>query len=415
MNEKIKFENLKEPPDNEKMKKIWDTLKEFQQETRKFETAMQEVEIQIKDNKPIGIAFIADIHVGAITTDHEALERALNLIKSVDGLYIISCGDTVDNYLPNFHASGSFEAIIPPELQKRFVEWLYTKIAGKLIAIIQGCHDEASHMTDDFDWTKYLSEKFRCHNLGFGGFINLTLGEQIYRIGAWHRIRRFNSYKNITHVVKRAIEIYGDFDVGVVAHNHVAAIEIEDTPAKTRIYIRPGSFKEADRWARQMGYASTPARVPVVILYPNEKRMVPFQDFEEAIRYLCFLRGQPAPTIEDPKSDENGKERIAIDNYRVERADGTWISVDALSGYRYHYDKNNRLTRRERFKDNREVFEFDGKIILDMSEFLRDGDYVEIEKQDDDTFVVRKMWNEKELDDFLKRMKKKRGKKDGGK
>jgi hypothetical protein len=159
-----------------------------------------------------------------------------------------------------------------------------------------------------------------------------------------------------------------------------------------------------------MGYASTPVRVPVVILFPNEKKMIPFQDLYDAIEYLCYLRGQPIPTpLEDPKSDENGKERIAIDSYRVERADGTWVSVDELSGYRYHYDKNNRLIKTERFKDNREAVEKDGKIILDMTEFLRDGDYVEIEKQDDDTLIVRKMWNELELDDFLKRMKKKRG------
>jgi len=414
MNKKIKFENLKLPPDNNAMAAIWETLKGFQKEVQKFETAIQEAEISINDNRPIAIAFLADIHVGAITTDHEALERALNLIKSVDGLYIISCGDTIDNYLPNFHASGTFEAIIPPEIQKHIVEWLYEKIAGKLIAIIQGCHDEASHTTDDFDWTKYLSEKFRCPNLGFGGFVNLHIGEQIYRIGVWHRVRRFNSYKNLTHVVKRAIEIYGDFDVGVVAHNHVAAIEIEDTPAKTRVYIRPGSFKEADRWARQMNYASTPVRVPIVILYPNEKKMIPFQDLYDAIRYLCYLRGQAAPTIEDP-SDENGKERIAIDSYRVERADGTWISVDELSGCRYFYNSKNQLVKTERFKDNREVFEYDGKTLLDVSEFLRDGDYVEIMKQDDDTLIVRKMWNEKELDNFLKKWKKKRGKRAGGK
>jgi hypothetical protein len=410
MNEKIKFENLKEPPDNEKMKKIWDTLKEFQQETRKFETAMQEVEIHIKDNRPIAIAFLADIHIGAISTDHEALERVLNLIGNVDGFYIISCGDTIDNYLPSFHAAGSFEAIIAPELQKRFVEWLYTKIVEKIIAIVQGCHDEASHLTDDFDWTKYLSEKFQCPNLGFGGFINLKLGEQKYRIGAWHRIRRFNSYKNLTHIVKRCLEVFGDFDVGCVAHNHISAIEVEDTTAKTRVYIRPGSFKEADRWARQMGYASTPARVPIVILYPDQKKMVPFQDFEEAIRYLCYLRGQPTPTIEDPSNGENEKERIAIDSYRVERADGTWVSVDELSGHRYYYNSKNQLVNTERFKDNREVFEYDGKALLDMTEFLRDGDYVEIMKQDDDTLIVKKMWNELELENFLKKMKKKRSK-----
>jgi hypothetical protein len=210
--------------------------------------------------------------------------------------------------------------------------------------------------------------------------------------------------------VKRCLEVFGDFDVGCVAHNHISAIEVEDTTAKTRVYIRPGSFKEADRWARQMGYASTPARVPIVILYPDQKKMVPFQDFEEAIRYLCYLRGQPTPTIEDPSNGENEKERIAIDSYRVERADGTWVSVDELSGHRYYYNSKNQLVNTERFKDNREVFEYDGKALLDMTEFLRDGDYVEIMKQDDDTLIVKKMWNELELENFLKKMKKKRSK-----
>jgi len=261
------------------MKEIWAFLEEWQQQTHKLSSRQDEVSITLKVKKPVYVAFLADLHIGAVGTKYREFHQKIDQLAMLPQTYIVSCGDTLDNYLPSWHAEGQFEAICPPEIQKRLLEYIYGKLKGRFLAIIQGDHDESSHYADDFDWTKYLCERLGCANLGFGGLIHLTVGDQYYRVHARHRYR-FNSSFNLTNTVKRMREQLGDFDVGVVAHNHQPAIEHVEQADKYRVFVRPGSWKAADRYARRIGFTTLPSYVPVVKLWPNERRMLAFPDLK---------------------------------------------------------------------------------------------------------------------------------------
>ncbi len=278
---KIVFPDIKLPLNN--YDQIWAAAETFQANMRILSTHQDEATIVIDTKTPILLALMADLHIGAISGRLLELRERVDLISTIKNLYVVVAGDTVDNYLPTWHSSGQFEALIPPEIQKGMAEYILSKIKDKILALIQGCHDNASHDTDDFDWTKYLQRELGCVNLGFGGFLNLKVGEQTYRIHVRHKFR-FNSYKNPTHTCKRLIEVFGDMDIGVVGHNHQAAIEtmLED---KKRIFIRPGSFKGLDRYARQIGFADGGQQIPTVLLYPDRKEMVGFFDLGEAVKY----------------------------------------------------------------------------------------------------------------------------------
>jgi hypothetical protein len=271
-------------PEDEDIEKIWKNLEDFQEQCKTLSTHQDEITVRM-DNTPILIAFLADLHIGAVSGKYKELRERIDLLSSLPNVYVISCGDTVDNYLPDFHSPGQFGEIVPPEIQKQLVEYIFKKINGKMLALVQGCHDEASHNTDDFDWTKYLSLRLDCANLGFGGFVNVVLGSQTYRICVRHKFR-FGSQLNLTHTVKRMREQLGDFDIGVVAHNHQAAIEELAMPDKHRVFVRPGSFKGADRYARQLGFTDTGAQVPSIILFPNERKILPFMNLDDAVKVL---------------------------------------------------------------------------------------------------------------------------------
>lgn len=275
----IEYQNIRLPPTDADMKEIWGFLEQWQEQTHRLSTRQDEVAIKINADSPVFVAFLADLHIGAVGTHYAEFHQKIDKLASSPQTFIVSCGDTLDNYLPSWHAEGSFEAICPPEIQKRLIEYIYGKLKGKILAIIQGDHDESSHYADDFDWTKYLCEKLECANLGFGGFIDLTVGKQSYRILARHRYR-FNSSFNLTHTVKRMREQLGDFDVGVVAHNHQSAIEYVAMSDKTRVFVRPGSFKAADRYARRIGFTDLPCQIPIVKLWPDERRMLVFPDLK---------------------------------------------------------------------------------------------------------------------------------------
>jgi len=286
----VRFLDVKLIQNTDTFENLWHTLEKLQDESRKLSTWQEEANIEIDTDKPILFVGLSDLHIGAIQTKYRELRNTVELLADVPNIYVGSVGDTVDNYLPSFHNEGMFNAMIPPEVQKRLVEYLYEKIGDKLLFLVNGCHDEASHNADDFDWTKYLQEKFQCVNLGFGGFINLKVGKITYRICARHKYR-FNSSLNLTHTVKRMREQIGNFDIGIIGHNHQSAIELTTIAGEEKVFIRPGSFKRADRYARSLGFTSAKTcDMPTVILYPDEKRMIPQLNIENAVTVLKGIK-----------------------------------------------------------------------------------------------------------------------------
>lgn len=270
----------------ESVERLFEALKKFQKASTDLSTRMEMVEVSLDTCDPIILAFLADAHIGSLYTDYEVLDERVRLLENTDRAYVVSCGDTVDNYLPaGKHSTGMFGTLLPPAIQKSIAEMIFIRLKGKWLGAVQGCHDEWSHDLDDFDWTRFLAEKIECPNLGFGGFIDLTVGNVTYRIALRHRYR-YNSSFNLTHTVKRMREQFGDFDVGCVAHHHQADIEHLAMADKDRVFIRPGSFKKADRYARSIGYRDTGHQVPCIVLDPTIRKIVPFMNLGDAVRFL---------------------------------------------------------------------------------------------------------------------------------
>jgi len=275
--------------EDENLEELWSSIYEFQRQSLKLSSRVDEDSAIIDVGHPIGVAFLADAHIGSISCRYEELVDRINLIAETPGLYVFSVGDTIDNHLPTKHAGGVFGELFPPELQKELVERLFSKLKGRWLGVVQGCHEEFSHEADDFDWTKYLAKKLGCPNFGFGGVLNLVVGNEEYRIMARHKYR-FNSSFNLTATVKRMREQLGDFDIGIVSHHHQAAIEqVIQGDGVDRIFIRPGSFKPSDRYSRSLGYPSLGAFIPTVILFPHERRMIPFLHLEQSAVVLKAL------------------------------------------------------------------------------------------------------------------------------
>ena len=272
----------------ESLQSLWDELYQFQSKSFVMSSRLDEANIQIDTDNPIAIGFLSDAHIGAISCKYKEFEDRIQLMADTPNFYVINCGDSIDNYLPTWHSAGMFGELIPPELQKVLVEHQFKKLKGRWLASVQGCHEEPSHVADDFDFNKWLCSELECANLGFGGFINIMVGKITYRIHARHKYR-FNSAFNLTNTVKRLREQVGDFDIGAIGHHHQASVEQLSMPDKDRIFIRPGSFKAPDRWARSIGFYDTGAFVPTVILYPDKRLMLPFLHLEQAFRFLSCV------------------------------------------------------------------------------------------------------------------------------
>jgi hypothetical protein len=262
---------------------LWEASYVFQRAAHGLSTRYEDVDVYIDTDEIIGVPFIADLHIGAISTPLDAVRERFFILAENEWLYPIGVGDKIDNYLPTRHPQGMFGTMFPPELQKELIENLYSQVKGRWIALVQGCHDDFSHQVDDFDFTKYMAHRMGCVNLGFGGMINLHVGEQTYKIAVRHKYR-YNSSLNPTNACRRLVQLeYPNADIACVAHNHITEILQVDHRDKDRIYIRPGSMKQPDRYGRSLGFISTGSSMPIVLLWPNKRQMQPFQDFNSAV------------------------------------------------------------------------------------------------------------------------------------
>lgn len=276
------FEELPDGMNDMDFDELWEAVHAFQKSVMCLSTRKDSVNIKLDTDSPIGICFVADLHIGAVSTPYGVVRERFDTMASYPWLYPIGAGDKIDNYLPGKHPQGMFEVMFPPELQKELVINLYSKMKGRWLGVVEGCHDDFSHQTDDFDFNKYMAHELSCANLGFGGEIKLKVGDITYNIVVRHKYR-YNSSLNYTHTCKRLRERqYPMADIVCVAHNHVTTLEHMAHNDKDRIYIRPGTMKHPDRYARSIGFTGSDECLPVVILHPDERRMEPFLSLERA-------------------------------------------------------------------------------------------------------------------------------------
>jgi len=271
---------------------VWESILDFQGALDEKSIEQNKINIKINTNQWIGIAFQGDLHIGNMATDYQTMLQHRDLIAKTDNLYLVLNGDYCDNYIPSSHVSGMFEALFPPAVQKNLAKDYIESLKSKVLALVAGCHDVWGMKAADFDLTEYLAKHGEAAYLGNGGTVYLTIGKITYKIMMRHKYR-YNNADNPTSTVKKMFEKSGGFDVGVISHNHVAAIEecVKEGMDGTlkRLFIRAGTYKTHDRYGKQSGFSEGDTSVPVVLFNPARRDIRGFQDLEEGIDYLKYL------------------------------------------------------------------------------------------------------------------------------
>ena len=191
-------------------------------------------------------------------------------------------------------------------------EWrLYNDYLGilgyKILGVISGNHDAWSVQFAGIDMVFHLAKSNKVHYAPDEIVMRVGLVEspddevgQEYTIKVRHKYR-FGSQLNLLHTVKRMYDMGADnFDIGVVCHHHEAAVETFNRHGLTRYAFRPGSYQIQSAYSKAEGFNDTYPTCPTVILWPGERRIVPFEDVHEAVDYLAALR-QPERAVPDEK------------------------------------------------------------------------------------------------------------------
>lgn len=284
----------------DKKRSVFDVLEYLQHKIReqdilhRKDSGQGEATIHIHTDKPFAVAFSADWHLGSAGVDYATFLDHVRLILETPNLFVGTVGDLVDNFVKSRMKSAMLHALFGPQEQYDVVREIFRMLGDKMLWHADGNHDA---WTDDESGVNMLGMMLseavaNVPYLPYGGGINLVVndGKVVYRIFAKHKYR-FNSSFNATHGNKRMHELESPYDVGVTAHTHNPSVEHthrwNGVYGKDIIHIVCGTYKVSDPYAAANGYGqSSWIAVPVVVFYPDEKRMIPFYHLEDAVEIL---------------------------------------------------------------------------------------------------------------------------------
>jgi len=284
---------LKKVRSREALMELWERTQEMQEVVHKLDTVQSSVNVELKDNKPIGLCFAADFHLGHRGTRYDWVLEGIQQIVDTPGAYISLNGDIIDNSI--IHKGSHFEELLVPKLQKLLVEGIMERIYNICFYALQGTHEEWSHSVDNFDFGEHMADHSIGAYLGMGGDIYVDVAGAKYHIHARHQYK-YESSLNVINAFRQMWDNVCPFDIGVISHTHNPPMiwwgyRHQGEHRKSVIYVRPGTAKVYDRWAGQRaGAFGAEFSIPMVILMPEEKSIIPFRDLGVGLRTLELYR-----------------------------------------------------------------------------------------------------------------------------
>jgi len=267
----------------EQVKAITKQLMETSVETIGYDN----VDIEIKTKHNILLIPIADWHVGAKWVWYNRIEEDIDFIRDTANVYTGLCGDFCDNISNSpFRSKSTRAQTLTVQQQKVFAETYLKEIRGKVLWLLNGCHDEWSHENDGFDLAQYLAHKDAIgYFMGHNGWINLKVGNIVYKLFVTHNTIS-NSRMNEGYGLKWVCMRGGGFDIGIQAHKHTPHVEDFILRKKRRYLVTCGSYKGKDRYGSKKGYPPLKLEIPGIILNPESKEVIQNIDYRELIPYL---------------------------------------------------------------------------------------------------------------------------------
>jgi len=271
------------------IKQYYSAVKSLNQAANKLDTKQTEATVDIDDNKPVLLIFWGDWHVGAKGVDYDQLDKDIALVSKTDGAYVFGLGDYKDNGNAFVIPSTAQENQIPPGMQDLIVQDMMNKLKGKIQVLVRGCHDDWDYKVANKDFIQTLCDNVNAVNLWHGGFVNVVLGNEEYKLYIRHKYKN-ESGLNTTNVQRNIINDRGHVDIAAVAHKHFPDLQMLKRQGKDVIYLRTGSYKQYDEFGQKIGGYSGAYGIPCVVIFPNTHKTIPFFDLQQGINYINYLR-----------------------------------------------------------------------------------------------------------------------------
>ena len=232
--------------------------------------------IRIDTDKPIGIIFLSDTHIGDWSTDHDLLERITDEILSIPNLYVALLGDMA---AMNIKMRGVAEVagnLLPPELQVAFYEsWLEEMRERVLLSTWDNHAIEREEQGSGISAFRALQSKYVPYFNGIG-HPDVIVGSETYKMAVSHRFRGRSVINACAGPAKYLVNEAHDREIAAQGDSHVPGIYTFTHGASTKLAINSGTTQLYSTYARRHFSLTTHDAFPVLELHPDRHMWIPY-------------------------------------------------------------------------------------------------------------------------------------------
>ena len=285
------YADRKEPPSKEDLERFYQAIKNAQTALDRLQTRQTEVTVRIDEDRPFAVAWWGDWHIGAAGVDYETFDRHRAIIAEEDGLYWIGAGDYKENALTDGHKGSGYQQLFQPGMQDELLLHWMDELGPSCLALVEGNHDAWDQREVDKSLVEAMAARAGAAYLWYGGVIWIEVGSQRYRWVARHKYK-YESSLNTTNAQRNLNIQAGGADVVSLAHKHFVDFHAKQTGGRKTIYIRCGTYKVLDDYGQAIGDFKGEIGVPMVVFWPDQHKVLGFDQLEDGLAHLRMLRGE---------------------------------------------------------------------------------------------------------------------------
>lgn len=202
---------------------------------------------------------VSDLHWGNDYVDYDFLDKNLSIIENTPDVKACFGWNLLDSAIPSQFPDG---LMVNGQTAQEQVYSLHRKLVslnekGKLVAAIGDSRCHEGWLRKNAGWMVYreLFDGIDVPLLLNGGYLDLEVGEQVYRVGLFHKTRYWSTL-NKGHGGERMMDRTSDSEIIFTAHMHKASTnqtQRYNYPfSKATAVVSSGTCKLKDEWLRSV-------------------------------------------------------------------------------------------------------------------------------------------------------------------
>ena len=286
----IPEENIIETPHkriNVGWRRVFEGIEGISKVIKEADICQDEGDYKVKINRPdipwtIGLVF-SDAHIGTYQTDHKLIKDLIDKVIQTPNSYLIDDGDTFNN---GIWGGLQYEDVIPPYLQAFTVKDMARELGNKFAACVIGNHPEWMFANAGIEPEYMFAENLEAPIFPGMGLLHLKAGNQEYKVAMAHDYWGKSKINIHNCCVRLRENEYPEADVFIVGHQHIWGYMKEMVDGREVLYIRPGTARTTDRYARIHGIAKRGQQMGIALMCRTDKKYFTAMPIDEGIEMM---------------------------------------------------------------------------------------------------------------------------------